>query len=83
MASTAVEESSSMTTTTTLHVAVGSKNPVKLQAVRNALERVVQQASQDRPDAPRVEFQIHGFNVPSGVPDQPMGDVSTVVLMLG
>jgi len=48
------------------HVAVGSKNPVKVQAVREVL----------RFTAP--EAVIAGVTVDSGVPDQPWGDAETI-----
>ena len=47
----------------TLRIAVGSKNPVKLAAVRQAFFRAF-------PDRPLV---CVGHDVPSGVPDQPWG----------
>ena len=47
-------------------VAVGSRNPVKVAAVRAVLARVV-------PDA-----QVEGVAVASGVPDQPWGDDETI-----
>ncbi len=46
-------------------VAVGSRNPVKLAAVRAVLERV------------QPALQLDGVEVASGVPDQPMGDEET------
>ncbi|WP_373065303.1 inosine/xanthosine triphosphatase [Gemmatimonas sp.] len=46
-------------------VAVGSRNPVKLAAVRAVLERV------------QPALQLEGVEVASGVPDQPMGDEET------
>ncbi len=46
-------------------VAVGSRNPVKVAAVRAVLERV------------QPELQLEGVDVASGVPDQPMGDEET------
>mgnify|MGYP002780184568 FL=1 len=45
---------------------VGSRNPVKIAAVRAVLERV----------APEVV--VHGLDVGSGVPDQPWGDDETI-----
>lgn len=48
-----------------VRVAVGSRNPVKLAAVRAVLERV------------QPALQIEGVEVQSGVPDQPMGDEQT------
>jgi hypothetical protein len=57
-----------------LRIAVGSNNPVKVQAVRRALERVVQQSEPRRHET--IQLQISSFDVPSGVSDQPFGDVS-------
>ena len=48
-----------------VRVAVGSRNPVKLAAVRAVLEHV------------QPALQIEGVEVESGVPDQPMGDEQT------
>ena len=56
-----------------IRVAVGSTNPCKLEAVRLALERMVHAV---RPEEV-VEIQLHGFSVPSGVSDQPVGDTET------
>ena len=47
------------------HVAVGSRNPVKLAAVRAVLERV------------QPALQLVSIEVASGVPDQPLGDEET------
>ena len=71
-----------------LRVAVGSKNPVKINAVRQALEQVLeasssrrqsQQEQDEQPQETRVELQIESFDVPSGVSTQPVGDVSARV----
>ena len=51
-----------------IRVAVGSLNPVKVGAVRAAIER-----SALRP----ASLEVLGFDVPSGVPDQPWGDLET------
>jgi inosine/xanthosine triphosphatase len=48
-------------------LAVGSKNPIKLNAAVNGTKRVF----------PEHEILAEGYNVPSGVQDQPMGDVET------
>ena len=48
-------------------VAVGSKNPVKLGAVRAVLARCA-------PDVP-----VDGVAAASGVPDQPVGDAETIL----
>ena len=50
-----------------IHVAVGSKNPCKVNAVRSAFQVTF-------PDATIV---ISQHSVPSGVPDQPFGDHET------
>ena len=48
-------------------VAVGSKNPVKVGAVLEAFQK----------SFPSADITIHGFDVPSGVSDQPMGHEET------
>jgi inosine/xanthosine triphosphatase len=48
------------------YIAVGSKNPVKLAAVRAVVMRLV-------PDV-----TVEALEVPSGVPDQPFGDDETI-----
>src|SRR4051812_31188846 len=48
------------------HVAVGSSNPVKVQAVREVLRFIAPEAT------------IAGVAVESGVPDQPGGDAETI-----
>jgi len=47
------------------HVIVGSSNPVKIAAVRAVIERLYPTA------------EVSGVSVPSGVPDQPIGDAET------
>ena len=47
-------------------VAIGSKNRVKIAAVESVLTRAGWNAT------------ITGIDVPSGVPDQPMGDDETI-----
>lgn len=54
-----------------LNIAVGSGNPCKINAVKAALQQVIGSSSSD--DA---ELNVEGFDVQSGVPDQPFGDVS-------
>jgi inosine/xanthosine triphosphatase len=49
-----------------VRVAVGSKNPVKIGAVRAVMQRV------------RPEIEIVGVAVASDVPDQPWGDEETI-----
>ena len=46
---------------TPLHVAVGSLNPIKVNAVRSALERA------------SIPAEVHAISVPSGVPAMPLG----------
>jgi non-canonical (house-cleaning) NTP pyrophosphatase len=58
-----------------LRVAVGSTNPSKLLAVRQALEKAV--VNRKGIDEPIVVLEIKGFDVASDVPDQPMGDSET------
>ena len=48
------------------HVAVGSSNPVKVQAVREVLRFIAPEAT------------VAGVAVESGVPDQPWGDEETI-----
>ena len=52
---------------TTLIVAVGSRNPVKVNSARAAFERCF----------PDCTIDAVGIDVPSGVPDQPWGDGET------
>jgi inosine/xanthosine triphosphatase len=49
-----------------LHIAVGSKNPAKLTAVRAAFEKI------------GYEVEVSGLSVPSGVADQPFSDEETI-----
>jgi len=64
-----------------LRVAVGSKNPSKIRAVRQFLERVLRrqhqlhQREQHRGRVPALD--VRGYDVESGVPDQPFGDAET------
>ena len=48
-------------------VVIGSRNPVKIEAVRQAFEACF----------PSRNFRIEGIRVPSGVSDQPMTDAET------
>uniref|UniRef100_A0A7R9WWK8 inosine/xanthosine triphosphatase n=1 Tax=Craspedostauros australis TaxID=1486917 RepID=A0A7R9WWK8_9STRA len=76
----------------TLNVAVGSKNPCKIDAVRAALRKAMEAAASDTSDgvddankadnAPSnkssiATLNLQGFSVESGVPDQPFGDAET------
>lgn len=49
-------------------IAVGSKNPVKIQAVKQAFEKVW----------PDEVWHVEGTDVDSGVPDQPMSDSESI-----
>ena len=48
-------------------IAVGSKNPVKIQSAINGFEAMF----------PTIKFSVQSFDVPSGVSDQPMSDEET------
>ena len=61
----------------TLHVAVGSKNPCKIEAVRTAFKDAFSSSSQANNMPVNVEIVISSYNVASDVPDQPMGDAET------
>lgn len=50
-----------------LKVIVGSKNPVKINAAHNALQRLF----------PDNQIESEGMHAPSGVPDQPMNSAET------
>ncbi len=50
-----------------MKIILASKNPVKLRAARGGFERMF----------PDVELDFDTVSVPSGVPDQPMGDEET------
>jgi inosine/xanthosine triphosphatase len=50
-----------------IHIIVASKNPVKLDAVREGLSAFITES-----------FEIIGVSVPSGVSDQPMSDAETI-----
>jgi len=49
-----------------IHIIVASKNPVKIEAVREGLTAFLKEP-----------FEITGVSVPSGVSDQPMSDAET------
>ena len=51
-----------------MKVAVGSKNPAKIEAVRLAFQKVY----------PQETWEIEGFDVGSGVSDQPMSDSESI-----
>lgn len=54
-----------------LRVAVGSKNPVKVNAVKRAMQSVVKLSHLE------IDVEVQGFDVPSEVSDQPFGDEET------
>ena len=51
-----------------MKVAVGSKNPVKIQSTKDAFEKVW----------PEKDWDVVGVNVDSGVSDQPMSDKESI-----
>ena len=55
-----------------IRIAVGSTNPCKVDAVKNAFARAM-----DIDSHPDVALVVEGFSVESGVPDQPFGDDET------
>ena len=56
-------------------IAVGSKNPVKVNAAENGIRRALLTQAGD--DGPRIEIDTHTYDVPSGVSDQPSSDAET------
>ncbi len=62
---------SSESTARVLKIAVGTKNPCKIDAVKEAIQQSIQTSAQVE-----VEIRVEGFPVESGVADQPFGDVS-------
>lgn len=52
-----------------MKIAVGSKNPVKINAVKHAFELVW----------PKKKFEVVGVKVSSGVSDQPMSDKESIL----
>lgn len=48
-------------------VIVGSNNPIKLETTKEAFEQVF----------PELDFEFLTFSAPSGVPDQPIGQIET------
>jgi non-canonical (house-cleaning) NTP pyrophosphatase len=57
----------------TLRVAVGTTNPCKVKAVEEALRRSVVQNNENL----QLTFQVEGYNVDSGVSNQPWNDEET------
>lgn len=71
-----------------IKIAVGSSNPCKIKAVKQALQRVLdrkleeeeknREEGEEPTDTPlKVVLDVEGFNVDSGVEDQPFGDEET------
>jgi non-canonical (house-cleaning) NTP pyrophosphatase len=66
-----------------LRIAVGSTNPSKIAAVQQAFGQAIGSSntddSNDNDDdsSPKLQLDIQGFDVDSGVPDQPFGDQET------
>mmetsp|Transcript_32183 Transcript_32183/g.66205 ORF Transcript_32183/g.66205 Transcript_32183/m.66205 type:complete len:276 (-) Transcript_32183:15-842(-) len=67
-----------------IRVAVGSKNPCKIEAVRKAFREILDRGANDgnsdnvtASSRSVVKLEISAFDVPSGVPDQPFGDPET------
>ena len=73
--STSSDVGANITTTGTkeLRIAVGSKNPAKIRAVEQALRRVLEHKDKLN----NVVIISEGYDVASGVRDQPMGDDET------
>lgn len=57
-----------MTKQSTQYIAVGSKNPTKLDAVLAAFKKVF----------PKISWEVTGVEVASGVADQPMSDKEAI-----
>ena len=52
-----------------MKVAVGSKNPVKITATKEAFEKIF----------PEIKWEVIGIEVESGVSDQPMSDKESIL----
>jgi non-canonical (house-cleaning) NTP pyrophosphatase len=68
------------TNKSSLKIAVGSSNPCKIEAVEQALQRALQNNSNNRSTTEEEDFivlEVEGFSVESGVADQPFGDEET------
>ena len=62
--------------TKVLRIAVGTKNPCKIEAVTEALKQSIDAATGD--SEAKIDIHIEGFPVESGVADQPFGDEETI-----
>ena len=56
-----------------LRIAIGTKNPCKIDAVTKAIKQSISTTTDSLSD---VDIHVEGFAVESEVPDQPFGDVS-------
>jgi inosine/xanthosine triphosphatase len=61
----------STTAMSKIRIAVGSKNPVKLNSATNGFEQILNENAS-------ITVESFAYNVPSGVPDQPIGDDETL-----
>mmetsp|Transcript_22882 Transcript_22882/g.48677 ORF Transcript_22882/g.48677 Transcript_22882/m.48677 type:complete len:243 (+) Transcript_22882:61-789(+) len=59
-----------------LRIAVGTKNPCKIEAVTKAIKQSIITVVGD--SLINIDVQVEGFSVESGVPDQPFGDEETI-----
>ena len=60
-----------------LHIAVGSTNPVKINAVKLAFQQTFSSQTNSNSNSNGIQIVTSSYNVSSGVPDQPMGDIET------
>lgn len=73
--------SSTAATTTTIdiiRISVGSSNPAKIRAAEQAIRRCLS-SSTHKQQQQQIELNIEGFDVESGVSDQPYGDEETIL----
>eukprot|EP00536_Pseudo-nitzschia_multiseries_P009994 jgi/Psemu1/258642/estExt_Genewise1Plus.C_2920021 len=68
-----MNETGTQNGTPLLRIAVGTKNPCKIDSVTKAIKQSIKTDSQSN-----IEIHIEGFDVDSGVPDQPFGDEETL-----
>lgn len=66
---------SSISTRTPIKIAVGSKNPIKIKAAINGIQQALQYPLNSIENMNLITAE--GFDVPSGVPDQPNGSDET------
>lgn len=63
-----------MTQNQSLIIAVGSKNQVKIRAARNGFKKVLKYTEEEAESL----LTLEGFDVPSGISDQPLSDEETL-----